>query len=317
MCVERCNYHVAFPEFISALRCEACADGYKVKCSHGGTLQSLMHMMARRNLQQDRLGWLSNDIQVSDDCDTLFFVGCAPYFDVIFSDLGVATIKGVKGALRLLNLARIPFKLLQNERCCGHDLLNQGDREGFLALARINMEEFSRNGIKRIITHCPEGNHTFKVDYPKMLGDTGIEVLHLTEILTPLIKKGELSFGRLEKKITFHDPCLLGRCARLFDEPRTVLGAVPGLKLVEMEQNRETALCCGSSPWAQCGSVNQQIQKQRLIQAEATEADLLVTACPKCQIHLKCSQKTGGDKVPQIDIQDLAHVLHDCIDERR
>ena len=309
MCVERCNYHVAFPDFVSALRYESRRQGYRVKCSHGGALQSLMHLMARQDLRQNRLGWLPQDIQTSSDCDTLFFVGCAPYFDVIFADLGVNTLAGTKGALQLLNRAGIPFRLLDNERCCGHDLLLQGDRDGFMALAQANLQEFLRHGVKRIITHCPEGYYTLKVSYPKMLGDTGIEVRHLTEVIAPLLQSGKMNPGELKRKVTYHDPCALGRCSGLFDEPRTALKAMAGLELAEMEQNREKSLCCGASPWAHCGSVNRHIQEQLLSQAQATGADTLVTACPKCLIHLKCAQKIVDGRSPQMDIQDLAALL--------
>lgn len=306
MCTERCNYRVRFPDFIHALRFEALEEGAELQCSHGGALQALMHMMGRRDLRQDRLGWLPQDIRLSEGCDTIFFVGCAPYFDVIFSELGVNTLAGVEGALRLLNRAQIPFDILTNERCCGRDLLLQGDREGFLALARANMEEFSRHGVKRIITGCPEGHYTLKVEYPRVLGGTGIEVLHLTQVIAPLLRNGDLSLGRLETSVTYHDPCTLGRCSRIFDEPREILSAVEGLELVEMEQNRDKALCCGASPWIHCGAVNRQIQEERLAQAEATQADILVTACPKCQIHLKCAQKSGNGKPSQVEIEDLA-----------
>jgi len=314
MCVERCNYHVAFPEFIHSLRAEALAEGAQLQCSHGGTLQALMHLMAREDLRQDRLSWLPQDIELSEQCDTIFFVGCAPYFDIMFSDLEVNTLKGVKGALRLLNRAQVPFTILANERCCGRDLLLQGDREGFLALARANMEEFARHGVKKIITNCPEGYYTLKVDYPRMLGGTGIEVVHLTEVLAPLVQSGELDLGELKTRVTYHDPCTLGRCSRIFDEPRQIMAAVAGLEMVEMEQSREKALCCGASPWAHCGAVNRQIQEQRLAQAEATGADILVTACPKCLIHLRCAQKSGDGRIAQVEIQDLAYLAARSLD---
>jgi Fe-S oxidoreductase len=270
--------------------------------------------MSREGLQQDRLGWLPQDIELSEQCDTIFFVGCAPYFDVLFSDLGVNTLEGVKGALRLLNRAQVPSNILANERCCGRDLLLQGDRDGFMALAQANAEEFARRGVKKIITNCPECHYTLKVDYPRMMESTGIEVVHLTEVIAPLVQSGELSLGSLEKRGAYHDPCTLGRCSRILDEPRQILGALTGLELVEMEQSREKALCCGASPWVHCGAVNRQIQKQRLAQAEATGADILVTACPKCQIHLKCAQKSDGGKTAQVEIQDLASLAARSLD---
>jgi len=314
MCVERCNYHVKFPQFIHSLRAESLAEGAQIQCSHGETLQTMMRLMAREDLQQKRLGWLPKDVSLSPQSDTLFFVGCAPYFDALFSDLGVNTLEGVKGALKLLNRAQIPFNIIADERCCGRDLLLQGDRKGFTALAKANMEQFARHGVKRIITNCPECYYTLKVDYPNMLRGSGTEVVHLSQVIAPLVQSGKLSLGKLEKRVTYQDPCTLGRCSRIFDEPRQILGAVAGLKLVEMEQSREKALCCGATSWLQCGAVNRQIQKQRFTQAEASGAEILVTACPKCQIHLRCAQKSSDGKNARVEIQDLASLAVRSLD---
>jgi heterodisulfide reductase subunit D len=316
MCFERCNYKVKFPEFITALRTEAVKDGAQIQCSHGGTLQATMHMMSHKDLKQERLEWLPEDIILTEQSDTRFFVGCAPYFDVIFQDLGVKTLDGVIGALRLLNKAQIPFNLLANERCCGRDLLIQGDRKGFLALAEMNTSEFTRHGVKKIITYCPECYVCLKEEYPKATGNKDIQSVNLVELLAPLIKDKKLILGNLPRQVTYHDPCNMGRGSRLFDEPRQLLTGMPGLKLVEMEYNRERSLCCGANPWAYCGSVNRQIQGQRLAQAKATAAEVLVTACPKCQIHLKCSQKNDDCQVSQIEIQDLASLVAGSLNRR-
>ena len=174
MCVERCNYNVQFSDFIRSLRCKALAEGSEIQYSHGGAPQSIMHMMGHKDIRQNRLDWLPEDIKIDKQSSTVFFVGCTPYFDLMFGDLGVKTIEGSKAALRLLNHAQIPFTLLPNERCCGRDLLLMGDAEGFLALARANMKEFGKRGIKKIITSCPEGYYTLKVDYPKFLGNCDI-----------------------------------------------------------------------------------------------------------------------------------------------
>jgi len=311
MCFERCNYHVKFPEFVCALRSEALQEGGQVQCSHGGALQSLMRIMTHKGLRQERLDWLPDNVILTGQSDTQFFVGCAPYFDVLFSDIGVKTLDGVAGALKLLNLAQIPFNISAGERCCGRDLLLQGDREGFKMLARANLDDFSRRGVKRLITNCPECYYTLKVDYPLVMGNAGVEVIHLMEVIAPLVQDKKLNLGSLNKRVTYQDPCTLGRGLRIFDAPRQVLGAVAGL--VEMEQSRETALCCGASPWVHCGSVNRQIQEKRLAQAKAVGADILVTACPKCQIHLKCTQKCNPvlstGQVSYIEIQDLAFVV--------
>lgn len=306
MCMERCNYNVEYTDFIRALRQQWLAEGSEIQYSDGGTPQSVMHMMARRDTRQNRLSWLPEDVKVQRQSDTAFFVGCAPYFDVIFNDLGVKTIEGSKGALRLLNHAGIPFNLLPNERCCGRDVLLMGDTEGFLALARANAQEFKRRGIKNIITSCPECYYTLKVDYSRFLENWDINVTHLSEVMAKSIEAGELALGKLEQKVTYHDPCTLGRYSRIFDQPRLILDSMDGLEVVEMADNREKALCCGANPWVHCGEVNKQIQKERLAQAGATGANRLVTACPKCQIHLKCAQRNAGNNdVCQIEIQDL------------
>ena len=309
MCLERCNYRVDFPEYIRILRTGALTEGTEAQCAHGGVLQSMMHLMTRENLQQERLGWLPPDIKLSAQYGTIFFVGCAPYFDIVFKDLGVNTLEGVKGTLLLLNRAQIPFNLLVNERCCGRDLLLQGDKEGFVALAQANMDEFNRLGVKKIITSCPECYYSFKVDYPKMLGSTVAEVVYWTDAVAPLLQSGELQLGRIEEKATYQDPCTLGRGLRIFDSPRQVLSAMDGLELVEMELSREQALCCGASSWVHCGAANRQIQDERLTQAEATGAGILVTSCPKCQIHLKCAQRSRDGGMPKIDIQDLTSLV--------
>ena len=315
MCLERCNYRVEFPEFIRILRTEALVKGTQAQCSHGGALQATMHLMSGEKVKQQRLSWLSSDIRLAAQHDTIFFIGCAPYFDIMFNDLGVNTLEGVKAKLRLLNRAQIPFNLLANELCCGRDLLLEGDKEGFMALAEANIQEFNRLGVKKIITGCPECYYALKVDYPKMLGKTIAEVVYWTEAIAPLLESGELHLGKLEEKATYHDPCTLGRGLRIFKSPRRILGAVNGLELVEMESNRETALCCGASSWVHCGAANRQIQDERLTQAEATGAGILITSCPKCQIHLKCTQQSRNGKVPKIDIQDLASIAARSLDQ--
>ena len=306
MCMERCNYNVKFTDFIVALRQKGLTEGAEVQYSDGGAPQAIMHIMARQDMKQNRLNWLPRDIQVSDTSDTAFFVGCAPYFDNLFADLGVKTTEGSKGALKLLNHARIDFTLLSNERCCGRDLLLTGDTEGFVALARANQTEFNEHGIKNIVTSCPECYYTLKVDYPRFLSDWAVNVQHISEVVAKSIEAGRLSLGQLRRRVTYHDPCTLGRYSRIFDQPRYILKSMTGLEVVEMKDNREKALCCGASPWAHCGSANKQIQTERLAQAGATGADVLVTACPKCQVHLKCAQKNSeNNNICQIEIQDL------------
>lgn len=310
MCMERCNYNVKYTDFIRSLRHKALTEGAELQYSHGGAPQTIMHIMGQDDLRQKRLNWLTGDIEVHKESDTAFFVGCAPYFDVMFSDLGVKTIEGIKGALRLLNLVQKAFTLIPNEHCCGRDLLLLGDVEGFMALAQANIHEFNKRGIANIITSCPECYYTLKVDYARFVENWNINVMHITEVIDPLINNGQLALGRFSRKITYHDPCTLGRYSRIFDQPRHILAAVDSLEIVEMADTRERAMCCGASPWAYCGSVHKQMQKERLSQARATGAEMLVTSCPKCLIHLTCAQTNAENNgVCKIEVRDMFHLI--------
>ncbi|MFH1169433.1 MAG: (Fe-S)-binding protein [Chloroflexota bacterium] len=291
MCQERCQSGVQYTELIKRLRTEAHAlGGEGGQCSHGGALQSLMHIMTADGLNQDRLGWLDKSLRTAARSDTLYFVGCQPYFDVIFADLGVKTLDTARGAVKLLNRMGIVPALAPNERCCGHDLLWAGDSEGFAKLAEHNLKEITKTGARRVVTTCPECYLTLKEEYPRRLGSLDFEVVHISQLLSEAVADGRLKFrGRGNKKVTYHDPCRLGRLSGIYDQPRSVINAIPGLELAEMPRSRATALCCGTQAWMNCGSVNKQIQAERLREAGSTGADTLITACPKCQIHLKCA----------------------------
>jgi Fe-S oxidoreductase len=151
---------------------------------------------------------------------------------------------------------------------------------------------------------------TLKIDYPKLVGEHGMEVLHITELLVrsnfPPNKSVEVKDAL---KITFQDPCNLGRHLGVYDPPRQVMTGA-GYKLLEMERSRNASLCCGTSCWRACGQVSKSVQVERLKEAIATGAHLLVTACIKCQIHLKCAQNDPilGEEI-DIDIRDITTIL--------
>jgi len=229
LCMERCNYNVKYTDFIRALRYKALQEGAQLEYNHGGIMQTIMHINSSRDIRGNKYSWLPTDVKIDKKSETIFFVGCAPYFDTIFSDLETHLVNGVTGALRLLNHVQTPFKLLGNEHCCGRDLLLIGDLPGFLNLAKANASEISKGEIRRIITSCPECYYTLKVDYPKYIENWDVEVIHITEVLAPFIGE-RLKMCGLDKKVTYHDPCTLGRYSRIFEQPRSILSAVDGLK---------------------------------------------------------------------------------------
>ena len=306
MCEERCQSGVQYIELVKSLRARAHNVGNTGNCTHGGALESLMHIMAADNLKQNRLDWLDKNLKTAVESDTFYFVGCQPYFDVIFSDLGVKTTNIAKSTVKILNKLGIVPALSPNERCCGHDLLWAGDVDNFARLAERNVKEISRSKAKRIVTACPEGYRTLKYDYPRYLGSFDFEVVHISQLLAEAVDNKKLEFRRIKKKVTYHDPCRLGRISGIYEEPRKLINAIPGLELVEMPRNRANSLCCGTQAWINCGTINKQIQVERLREAKATGADILLTSCPKCQIHLMCAMNdvTLGKELA-IKVEDI------------
>ena len=304
-CSQLCPSGVHFPEFMQAVRSVAREQGFCGECTHGGTIQAWGRMMTDPTLKQERLGWLGGDLKTSRDSDTLYFSGCLPQYDTLFMDLKVEGTAAAGAALRILNHLGIQPQVLADERCCGHDPLWQGDFETFRGLGMLNMEMMKASGAKRIVTNCPECARTLKVDYPQWFGPHGMQVLHIAELLA----QSGLTFTAGGRRVTYQDPCRLGRHLGVYDAPRRVLAAA-GFELVEMERTRAAAQCCGTTCWTNCGQVSRNIQVERLQEARATGAELLITACPKCQIHFKCAQRdpTLGEGIG-IEIRDLATLV--------
>ncbi|MBM4463377.1 MAG: (Fe-S)-binding protein [Chloroflexi bacterium] len=302
-CSPKCPADVDYPLFMQKSRALAAKDGQQGDCAHSGVLQSLMRLMASPNLKQKRLEWLSNGHRTSDQSNVLYFVGCAPYFDPIFEDTGVKSLDVARDSLKILNSLGIAPKVLPNERCCGHDLLWTGDTENFRRLAELNAAAIKEAGVKKIIFSCAECYRTFKKDYPNYV-KIDCELQHISEFLSEKIEKGELSFKEIKKKLTYHDPCRLGRHLGIYEPPRRVIESIPGIELVEMKDNRAESLCCGTSAFTNCDSCSKQIRVERLLQAKATGAESIITCCPKCQIHFRCAMVNKGEvKGPDVEIE--------------
>jgi len=174
----------------------------------------------------------------------------------------------------------------------------------FKKLAELNTEAIKATGAKTIITACPEVYHTLSVEYPKYVGKLGAKVVHLSQFLANRLS--DLDLAPLKKRVTYQDPCRLGRFCGIYEEPRTIISAIEGVELCEMNRNRKSAICCGTSGWLNCGTCNKQIQTDRLTEAKNTGADMLITACPKCAIHFACA--LHDEDVPaaaRIEIKDL------------
>ncbi|HDP98415.1 MAG TPA: (Fe-S)-binding protein [bacterium] len=306
LCELRCPSQIRYIEFMRNIRQLAIMDGVRAECSHGGAFQSLNRIMTAANLKQNRMDWLTADLKISQKGDYLYFVGCAPYFDVFFSELNVDSLQSVKGTVKLLNKMGVNPIILEDERCCGHDMLWSGDFDNFKKLGEHNLKLIRESGAKTVVLSCPEGYQIFSQSYPQFFGNLGFKVVHISQLMSEKIQSREIVFEAMEKVVTFQDPCRLGRHTGIYDEPRQLLNAIPGISLNEMVKNRRRSICCGVGNWLTCGSTAKTIQANRFREAKQVEADVLITACPKCEIHYKCAlqDKKLKDEV-QLEVKDL------------
>jgi Fe-S oxidoreductase len=317
-CSQVCPAGVAYSDLTLGVRTEAHKLGEATVCTHGEAIHAWMRMMADPELKQNRLGWLddgevtrdgrtSAELRVADDSDTLFFVGCAPYFDVQFGHIGVDGSAVARAAVRTLNALGVDPQVLADERCCGHDLLWEGDVAGFRKLAELNVRLIHESGAKRVVTTCPECLRALQIDYPAHGVKLNTQVLHLTQLLVDQADSWDLlaQDPASSTRVTYQDPCRLGRHLGIYEAPRQVIRAL-GFDFVEMPRHRENALCCGTNGWTHCGAANRQIQGERLDEASGTGADVLVTTCLKCQIHFRCAMQDHDldSRVP-VEITDL------------
>ncbi|MCB2173716.1 (Fe-S)-binding protein [bacterium] len=307
-CSDRCPVGIDFPEFIRSYRHQARAAENGPRLSHHGIFQTIATIQAA-GLQQSRTGWAASAGTIRDQGDYFYFVGCAPFHNTVFRYLDLQMIDTAASILTLLNKVGIEPVVSNDERCCGHDAYWSGNEELFATLARKNVETIVRSGAKTVIFGCPEGYATFREHYPAIVGELPFGIVHITEFLLDRLKDANLSFTAADgERITYHDPCRLGRRMGMYEQPRSLLSLVPGCDFTEMENNRENAVCCGTTAWMECSSCSKTMQVNRLLEATQVGATTMITACPKCQIHLTCA-KSGTD----IDVQvtDLYRYLAD------
>lgn len=312
-CEMRCPQGVRFTDLVRGLRALTLPEDTPAECPHGGALQSLMRIMAQGAMRQDRLGWLTDDLRTEPEKGEVFYwTGCLVYYDAFFSELQLHSVDAARGAVRALNRLGIVPVVSPQERCCGHDLLWNGDRAGFELLAQFNVQLVAGSGAKTLVTACAECLRTWKVDYEPFLTGRPLRILHLSELLAERLPELKLK-GNGKRRITFQDPCRLGRHLGIYEPPRRVLGALPGVEVVEMRRSGRTARCCAGGTWSHCDRYSKQIQVERLREARATGAEVLVTACPKCRIHLRCALRDPDGKQAGIEVKDLSELIAEAL----
>lgn len=232
----------------------------------------------------------------------LFYVGCAGSFD----DRG----KKVSAAFaKILQTAGVSFGILGTEEgCCGDSAMRGGNEYLSQTLMQTNIEIMNGYGVKKIICTCPHGYNTLKKDYPHFGGN--YEVYHHTEIIAQLLAAGKIKLKKsVDGLFTYHDSCFLGRYNTIYDQPRTILAAVPGMKLAEMDRTLDKSFCCGAGGgrmWME-EHEGERINNMRTDQAIATRADTIAVACPFCLTMMTDGLKARGveEKIASIDIAEV------------
>lgn len=305
LCNVRCPQGIAFTEFVRALRPLYLEKDRGGHLSHGGALHGLMRMQAYPRLRQNRLDWVTRDLRIASAGEILYFVGCLPYLENFFSDFGLQLLQIAVDTVRILNSLGIDPVVLPDERCCGHDLIWTGDASSFAKLREANLEAFRVSGAKTIITACAECSYALKHLYPDTAGEFPFEVLHISEYLQTI---GFQPLKNGDQRATYQDPCRLGRFQGIYRAPRELLGSV--FELREMPHFGRGAWCCGNSAWLHCDRYGKQMQVERLREAKQTGSNLMVTACPKCRVHLSCAMRDANRRQDlQLQIRDFSSVM--------
>lgn len=251
--------------------------------------------------QASRLDWVPEDVTIADESDIVYFTGCTAGYNQ--QDLALATA-------RVLNKLDIEFTMLgEEEWCCGSALVRTGQQhldDVPREAARHNVDALKAKGAKKVLFACAGCFRAAKIDWPRLLDEElPFEVIHLADYLADLINAGKIQWEEtINKRITYHDPCHLGRHVGVYDGPRTVLKNLPGVEFVEMDRIKEEQRCCGAGGGVKAGipDLALGVASSRVKDALDTKSDLLSSACPFCRRNLS----DGRDELSaDMEVDDL------------
>ena len=239
----------------------------------------------------------------AEGMELLYFTGCYLSYDPRMRKVAAATAA-------LLNKAGVEFGILgSKESCCGESIRKTGSEELFKRLAKDNIKAFIDQGVKKVLVSSPHCYHSFKNEYPEFM--VNFEVVFISQYLGELVKAGRLKLTKeYPRKVTYHDPCYLGRHNGLYDEPRELLNLVPGLELREMADSREKSLCCGGGGgriWMETPKEDR-FSDLRLGQAVQSGAEVLATSCPYCITNFTDSSLNLPEG-EAMEVKDITEIL--------
>jgi Fe-S oxidoreductase len=262
------------------------------------------------NMDRSKRADWAKDLSVkpfAEGMEILYSPGCYLSYDPRLKKVAAATVK-------ILQAAGVDFGILGTEEsCCGESIRKTGNEQLFRHLAKENIKKFIDRGVKKILVSSPHCYHSFKNEYPEF--NVNFEIVHITQFLSELIQDGRLKPSKdYGKKITYHDPCYLGRHNKIFDAPRDVLSRIPGAEFNELAESRENSFCCGGGGgriWMETPK-EERFSDVRLKQAVDLGAEVLVTACPYCITNFTDSSLSLQDG-QAIAIKDITEVVQEVI----
>jgi Fe-S oxidoreductase len=255
---------------------------------------------------KDRLDWARDlddpeQLEPREDAGVCYFVGCVSSFFPQASEVAISVAE-------ILREANVDFTTLGgDEWCCGFPLLASGRADEARTFMQHNVERIKALGIHTVIASCPSCHHVWKHSAAELLDGYELEIHHTTEYIARLIKESRLSLGGMQARITYHDPCDLGRNGGVFQPPRDIIQAIPGVEFIELAHNRMQSLCCGGGGNLQSvdAELASTITAMRVEEIKKTGAKIVVSACQQCEQMLSASIRKAGLSVRVIDLSQL------------
>ena len=307
-CTIRCPKDIKPADVIIGLRGYVVGEGKGVPPR---VRDALMSAFTRGNTlgfpTEDREAWAEGlEFEVKNvldqgETDLWFYVGCTPSYDPRIQP-------ATRALATVLQQSGIEFGTLgMDEFCCGHEIRRIGEAEGFESMVEEYHEMMKEFKAERMVTVSPHCFNAFKNEY----GEMPFPVQHYTQLLADLLDSGKLAFQKdLGKKVTYHDPCFLGKHNQIYDEPRHILQHLPGVEFEDLDRSRERSVCCeggGGRMWAEGTNADERLAHQRVRDAIDLGAEVLAVACPFCLLTLEDAVKILGldDKLQVMDILEL------------
>jgi len=262
---------------------------------------------------QGRLDWITQqpDVKVEDylkeTADVLYFVGCV-------SSFSPRSFPIPRSITQIFKRAGVDFTLLgENEWCCGFPLYSSGMKDEIVRLADHNIRKVKEKKAKLLVTSCPSCYHTWKHDYPKVANEKiDFEIMHISEYLNTLIKEGKIKPGTINAKVTYHDPCDLGRNSGIFEEPREVIKSIEGMDFIELPSVKLQANCCGGGGNLESlnPGLSSKIAEAKAAEIISTGAEIVVSSCQQCERTISTAlKKKKGEIDYKIKVMDISELV--------